>query len=157
MLRHAEMDGYYQATMTFKLMVLPLTKQLTSIAGNLWARTLCGGRAERNEFLLLHEFHGQGYIVPDKPATTLRQQMMEEQEDAEDGGGGGGGDHKKGGRRRPAYAGGLVLEPKKGFYDRIVLLLDFNSLYPSIIQEFNICFTTVARDPNSVHQSVWRV
>ena len=64
------------------------------------ARTMTGARAERNEYLLLHEFHNKKFVLPDK----------------------------------------------KGFYDNFVLLLDFNSLYPSIIQEYNICFTTVERN-----------
>ncbi|KER27418.1 hypothetical protein T265_05525 [Opisthorchis viverrini] len=128
---------------------LQATMQITCICGNVLSRTLSGGRAERNEALLLHAFTQHGYIVPDPPTTTRR----------------GRGTHAAGqddwdvvehadetqpaaltGKRKPAYTGGLVLEPKKGFYDKYILLLDFNSLYPSIIQEFNICFTTVDRE-----------
>ena len=103
------------------------------------SRTLLGGRAERNEFLLLHAFHEKGYIVPDKQYGKKAMKATEETEENENTG------NKGQGKRKPAYTGGLVLEPKKGLYDTFILLMDFNSLYPSIIQEYNICFTTVDR------------
>lgn len=40
------------------------------------------------------------------------------------------------------FSGGFVFEPKPGLYENIICL-DFASLYPSIMQAFNICFTTL--------------
>ncbi|KAI1317643.1 DNA-directed DNA polymerase alpha catalytic subunit pol1 [Mortierella claussenii] len=147
MLRHADFDTYLCAELMFSLQLLPLSRQLTTLSGNLWSMTLTAGRAVRNEYLLLHEFHKNKYICPDKsfykdreaalPMMTAAGNMDEQDEAAT---------MKKGTRRKPQYSGGLVLEPKKGLYDHFVLLLDFNSLYPSIIQEYNICFTTVKHD-----------
>jgi DNA polymerase alpha subunit A len=48
------------------LNIIPLTKQLTTIAGNLWFRSLQNARAERNEMLLLHEFSAKKFLCPDK-------------------------------------------------------------------------------------------
>jgi DNA polymerase alpha subunit A len=120
----------------YKMSIIPLTKRLTSLAGNLWSRTLTGSRAERIEFLLLHRFHAQKFVVPDKAKRWDQPKGNEEDQE---------GGRTAGGRGKPKYAGGKVLDPKRGLYTDYVLLLDFNSLYPSIIQEYNVCFTTVER------------
>ncbi|CAK8686705.1 DNA polymerase alpha catalytic subunit-like [Clavelina lepadiformis] len=138
MIEHTFLDSSFILDITCELNALPLALQITNIAGNVLSRTLMGGRSERNEFLLLHAFHEKGYIPPDK---IFKKKELT----------GHAGEAGQTGRTRKkaAYAGGLVLEPKRGFYDKYILLLDFNSLYPSIIQEYNICFTTLQRHPPS--------
>ncbi|KAI9223933.1 hypothetical protein BC828DRAFT_402699 [Blastocladiella britannica] len=198
LLQYAVQDGVLVVQLAHKLKALSLYLQIANICGNVLSRTMVGGRAERNEWLLLHEFHEVKYIVPDKaqfgsgnyksdaqatapgkkkgsrksaaaPDSTSSVAVVAPSGNGDFDGEGdddegvadlvdvgpevaanpgqqqqqqGGGGSK---RRKPQYAGGLVLEPKRGFYDTYVLLLDFNSLYPSIIQEYNICFTTVSR------------
>ncbi|KAK9870454.1 hypothetical protein WA026_008014 [Henosepilachna vigintioctopunctata] len=120
-------DATYILRMMYNLNIIPLALQITNIAGNIMSRTLMGGRSERNEFLLLHAFSEKDYIVPEKILKKKDEKLISS-------------------KRKPAYAGGLVLEPKVGFYDKLILLMDFNSLYPSIIQEYNICYTTLPPD-----------
>jgi DNA polymerase alpha subunit A len=108
---------------------------------NFRARTLTGTRAERNEFILLHEFTNNGYICPDKLSAKAKLAAANENQDEDENGD----PVVTGGKKKDKYKGGLVLEPLKGLYDKFILVMDFNSLYPSIIQEYNICFTTVER------------
>ncbi|KAG6862648.1 hypothetical protein C0991_011066 [Blastosporella zonata] len=138
--RHCELDAHYQMAIASKVQIMPLTRQLTNLAGNSWNKTLNGGRAERNEYILLHEFHRLKYICPDKTwgkkaAATVKQESQDDDPEAA----------KTTKGKRDKYKGGLVFEPKRGLWDRFILVMDFNSLYPSIIQEFNIDFTTVER------------
>ncbi|CAI2362741.1 unnamed protein product [Moneuplotes crassus] len=132
--QHTENDADLTQKLLFKLAIIPLTKQLTNIAGNLWYRSLQNARAERNEWLLVHEFTAKNFICPDK---EVGKKFYNEEEKSKNA--------NPNKRKKAAYEGGLVLEPKPGLYDKIVLLLDFNSLYPSIIQEYDLCFTTVDR------------
>ncbi|KAJ5787532.1 hypothetical protein N7457_002522 [Penicillium paradoxum] len=146
---HCDTDTYFIAALVLRLQMLPLTKVLTNTAGNSWARTLSGTRAERNEYILLHEFHRNKYICPDKYSARL-QKAEEKMQDGDE-------DETVDKKKKDKYKGGLVFEPEKGLYDRFILVMDFNSLYPSIIQEYNICFTTVDRTATAENENEEKV
>ena len=49
----------------------------------------------------------------------------------------------KSGSDEQQYEGATVIEPTRGYYDVPIATLDFASLYPSIIQAHNLCYTTL--------------
>mmetsp|Transcript_30619 Transcript_30619/g.91788 ORF Transcript_30619/g.91788 Transcript_30619/m.91788 type:complete len:1095 (+) Transcript_30619:226-3510(+) len=50
---------------------------------------------------------------------------------------------KHGGDADAKFEGATVIEPKKAFYEVPIATLDFASLYPSIMQAYNLCYSTI--------------
>lgn len=104
--------------------VLPLGLHIAQLSGCQWSRVLLSQVSFWCESLLVNAFFNCGFVIPDKCITNQP--------------------------KYPAFPGGLVLQPKRGFYETCIAVLDYVSLYPSIIIEYNICFTTVdLRNPDA--------
>jgi DNA polymerase delta subunit 1 len=48
-------------------------------------------------------------------------------------------------REPAAFSGAIVVEPKRGYYPTPITTEDFSSLYPSIMIEHNLCYSTLVR------------
>lgn len=88
--------------------ILPNAMERTLLSGHLLERT--GGSIASFDFLYLPLLHRTGYVAPDAKDHSAAETSL---------------------------PGGYVIEPDPGIYDN-VLILDFRSLYPSIIMSFMI-------------------
>ncbi len=93
--------------------------ELSKISG-LLLQDVLGGQTRRVDTMLLHEFKKKGFVMPLSPSKSDLIRRNKE-------------------RDKEGLKGATVLEPLKGLHaDGCVLVLDFKSLYPSIMRTFNI-------------------
>jgi DNA polymerase I len=105
--------------------------ELAKVSG-LLLQDAFGGQAQRHECKLLYAFKQRDIVMPCKPeGDEMRRRRIE--------------------REKVGLKGAVVLEPSVGLHTGgCVLVLDFASLYPSIIRSFNICPTTYVRSETDV-------
>ncbi|AIU39265.1 DNA polymerase catalytic subunit [Testudinid alphaherpesvirus 3] len=115
-------------------------------------RVVTDGQQIRVFACLLKAAQRYGYILPDRKFGERVDEINEDiEEDSQDSV-----DSKStntsssSNRRVIGYQGATVLNPDTGFYVDPVVVFDFASLYPSIIQAHNLCLSTLTRNVESL-------
>ena len=108
-------DAYLPQRLMDKLMCLVNYTEMARVTGVPFNYLLARGQQVKFISQLFRKALEQQLVIP-----NLRNESTDEQ-----------------------YEGATVIEPTRGYYDVPVATLDFASLYPSIIQAHNLCYTTL--------------
>ncbi len=106
---------------------------LAKASGSLLQDIVNGGQSGMVESLLLRRFREHGRVLPPKPDSEESDERFMDAEELK---------------------GGAVLPPVKGLIEDVVIL-DYKSLYPTIMMAHNLCYTTVVTEerPDEVIRS----
>lgn len=118
---YARRDSELALDLILKLKLLDKYIALAQVSGSLLQEIVDGGQTSMVETLLFREFALRDRIILPKPGDELSAERYDMSSDLK---------------------GGEVLEPKKGLLEN-VLILDYKSLYPTIMMAYNLCYTTV--------------
>jgi DNA polymerase I len=118
---YAQRDSDLALELLIKLRLLDKYIAVAQVSGSLLQEVVDGGQTSMVDNLLLREYGKRDRVIPPKPS-----------------------DDEVGFRNLSSEGlkGGEVLEPKKGLLENIVIM-DYKSLYPTIMMAHNLCYTTV--------------
>lgn len=129
---YARRDSELALELLLKLKLIDQHIALAKVSGTLLQDVISGGQTNMVEQLLLSEFGKHDRVMSTKPddETSLSRRKQNEN-----------------------LKGGAVLEPLKGLHENVVVM-DYKSLYPTIMMAHNLCYTTVLEgsgyDPDDV-------
>ena len=118
---YSRRDSVLAQRMLLDLRLMDKYIALSQASGSLLQDIVNGGQSGMVESLLLRRFQERGRVVPPKPDADISEERYEENE---------------------ALKGGAVLVPEKGLVEDVVIL-DYKSLYPTIMMAHNLCYSTV--------------
>jgi DNA polymerase I len=118
---YARRDSELAMELVMKLQLLDRYIAISRVSGSLLQEVIDGGQTSMVENLLLRECRSRDRVIPPKPNDDLVYSRNKNSE---------------------GLKGGEVLEPKKGLLENVVIL-DYKSLYPTIMMAHNLCYTTV--------------
>lgn len=113
LIEYARRDAVLAMRLLVEKRLLDKFIEIAKISGTLLQDSM-RGQSIRIESMILNEFKKRDMIMPSKPTESELK------------------------KRKIEIKGATVLEPRKGLHKDCVLVLDFQSLYPSIIRAFNI-------------------
>jgi DNA polymerase, archaea type len=147
MVEYAERDAVVTRNLRQEMQILDKYIALSEASGALVQDILNGGQSTMIDNLMIREFKEYDRVVPMRPTyegsegdVDFVQELLEcgiqpiEQEEKEEKG-----------KKKIRYAGAIVLELEPGLYESIIVM-DFSSLYPSIMRAFNLSPDTIFYD-----------
>ncbi|MCZ7397540.1 MAG: DNA-directed DNA polymerase, partial [Candidatus Methanoperedens sp.] len=129
-IEYARRDSELALAFLLKLRLIDKYIALARVSGTLLQDILDGGQTQMVENLILREYMKHTRVLPARPTGEMSDERFDEGEE---------------------LAGAEVLPPKKGLIENIVIL-DYKSLYPTIMMAHNLCYTTevVGERPDDV-------
>jgi DNA polymerase I len=119
-IEYARRDSELALLFLLKLRLIDKYIALARVSGTLLQDILDGGQTQMVENLILREYMKHDRVLPARPTGEVSGERYDEGEE---------------------LAGAEVLPPRKGLLENIVIL-DYKSLYPTIMMAHNLCYTT---------------
>ncbi|MCQ8902647.1 MAG: DNA-directed DNA polymerase [Methanothrix sp.] len=121
LISYSRQDAVLVMQLLLRLRLMDKYIALARASGSLLQDIVNGGQSGMVENLLLRRFRSHGRVLPPKPDSEESDERFMDADELK---------------------GGAVLTPVKGLVENVVIL-DYKSLYPTIMMAHNLCYSTV--------------